>query len=114
MTDRGFILDKPEDIQMFGLLQVYHGLKLEVQTGMGWAGNRMTRAARQLVAATGVTPKRLKKDLLVQMETVVADAKRKNEAALVRHLGPGPCPCECNRGGFCGGCGHAGCGGRNR
>lgn len=26
----------------------------------------------------------------------------------------GPCPCECNTGGFCGGCGHAGCGGRNR
>lgn len=25
---------------------------------------------------------------------------------------PGPCPCECNRGGFCGGCGHAGCAGR--
>jgi hypothetical protein len=25
---------------------------------------------------------------------------------------PGPCPCECNRGQFCGGCGHAGCGGR--
>ena len=23
----------------------------------------------------------------------------------------GPCPCECNSGGFCGGCGHAGCGG---
>jgi len=23
-----------------------------------------------------------------------------------------PCPCECNRGGRCGGCGHAGCGGR--
>jgi hypothetical protein len=23
-----------------------------------------------------------------------------------------PCPCECNHGGFCGGCGHAGCGGR--
>ena len=23
-----------------------------------------------------------------------------------------PCPCECNSGGFCGGCGHAGCGGR--
>ena len=22
------------------------------------------------------------------------------------------CSCECNRGGFCGGCGHAGCGGR--
>lgn len=25
---------------------------------------------------------------------------------------PGPCPCACNHGGFCGGCGHAGCGGR--
>ncbi len=25
-----------------------------------------------------------------------------------------PCPCECNAGGFCGGCGHAGCGGRGR
>lgn len=23
-----------------------------------------------------------------------------------------PCPCECNHGGFCGGCGHAGCGRR--
>ncbi len=21
----------------------------------------------------------------------------------------GACPCSCNRGGFCGGCGHAGC-----
>jgi hypothetical protein len=25
---------------------------------------------------------------------------------------PGPCPCACNAGGFCGGCGHAGCGAR--
>jgi hypothetical protein len=24
----------------------------------------------------------------------------------------GPCPCECTTGGFCGGCGHAGCGRR--
>ncbi|MBT2418069.1 hypothetical protein J7F01_08575 [Streptomyces sp. ISL-22] len=24
----------------------------------------------------------------------------------------GACPCPCNSGGFCGGCGHAGCGGR--
>jgi hypothetical protein len=24
----------------------------------------------------------------------------------------GPCPCPCNSGGFCGGCGHAGCGRR--
>lgn len=25
-----------------------------------------------------------------------------------------PCGCECSRGQFCGGCGHAGCGGRRR
>jgi hypothetical protein len=25
-----------------------------------------------------------------------------------------PCPCACNRGGFCGGCGHAGCGARQQ
>lgn len=25
---------------------------------------------------------------------------------------PGPCTCVCNSGGFCGGCGHAGCAGR--
>jgi hypothetical protein len=30
----------------------------------------------------------------------------------VRRRTPGPCPCACNSGGFCGGCGHAGCGGR--
>jgi hypothetical protein len=26
----------------------------------------------------------------------------------------GPCPCACNRGGLCGGCGHAGCGARRQ
>lgn len=26
----------------------------------------------------------------------------------------GGCGCECNSGGFCGGCGHSGCGGRSR
>ncbi|MFE7277501.1 hypothetical protein [Streptomyces sp. NPDC057623] len=29
-----------------------------------------------------------------------------------RHHRKGACPCLCNSGGFCGGCGHAGCGGR--
>lgn len=31
---------------------------------------------------------------------------------IVRGYNDGPCPCECNSGGRCGGCGHAGCGGR--
>lgn len=34
-----------------------------------------------------------------------------NPTRVVRRPVP-PCPCECNHGGFCGGCGHAGCGGR--
>ncbi|GAA2658753.1 hypothetical protein [Streptomyces vastus] len=29
-----------------------------------------------------------------------------------RRCTQGRCPCSCNSGGFCGGCGHAGCGGR--
>lgn len=33
------------------------------------------------------------------------------EQKVVRQKVP-PCPCVCNRGGFCGGCGHAGCFGR--
>ncbi|TKA00100.1 hypothetical protein [Actinacidiphila oryziradicis] len=44
-------------------------------------------------------------------------------SAAARHVSYGPlpaagrrrvgrCPCVCNSGGFCGGCGHAGCGGR--
>lgn len=38
------------------------------------------------------------------------------DASVARHPAgkrlTGPCPCACNSGGFCGGCGHAGCGGR--
>jgi hypothetical protein len=38
------------------------------------------------------------------------------DASVARHPAgkrlAGPCSCACNSGGFCGGCGHAGCGGR--
>lgn len=30
-----------------------------------------------------------------------------------RTAAAGPCPCACNSGSFCGGCGHAGCGRRS-
>lgn len=49
-------------------------------------------------------------------ERVVWDyspAARPVNTAAIRYLRCNePCPCECNSGGFCGGCGHAGCGGR--
>lgn len=32
-----------------------------------------------------------------------------DEVNALRKRPVGPCPCECNSGGFCGGCGHAGC-----
>lgn len=40
---------------------------------------------------------------------------RARERSVARHPTtgqPSGCPCECNFGGFCGGCGHAGCGRR--
>lgn len=46
-------------------------------------------------------------------DQAVAEAAREDERlAAIRRGEVPPCPCECNRGGFCGGCGHAGCGGR--
>jgi hypothetical protein len=47
-----------------------------------------------------------------------AEKDRPRPGSRAYGVGPGPnsrplaCPCECNSGGFCGGCGHAGCGGR--
>lgn len=53
---------------------------------------------------------------VVGREPVDADEELANEMSWHGSAQPlrstGPCPCECNRGGFCGGCGHAGCGGR--
>lgn len=52
------------------------------------------------------------------METMLALAEMMNRTRLhsvsqhAHYHRPGPCPCACNSGGFCGGCGHAGCGGR--
>lgn len=45
---------------------------------------------------------------------VVVDAMEDTPAAPVPTVArkAGPCPCVCNSGGFCGGCGHAGCGRR--
>lgn len=37
---------------------------------------------------------------------------RPSRTANSRRRPVGPCPCECNTGGRCGGCGHTGCGGR--
>lgn len=50
-----------------------------------------------------------------QINEVYETGAKRMRQGTVRVSSPrpvGPCPCECNSGGFCGGCGHAGCGGR--
>lgn len=54
-------------------------------------------------------------DLADRAERIARERNRAERAWAARERRArqiGPCPCECNRGGFCGGCGHAGCGGR--
>jgi hypothetical protein len=49
--------------------------------------------------------------LKAEYEKASAENLAKNRAAeAARRIRP--CGCECCSGGFCGGCGHAGCGGR--
>lgn len=43
---------------------------------------------------------------------MAADQAHDAVRALAETTRRGPCPCACNQGGFCGGCGHAGCGAR--
>ncbi len=45
-------------------------------------------------------------------ETAAALNRKAAEVRGAERRPVGPCECECNRGGFCGGCGHAGCGRR--
>jgi hypothetical protein len=41
-----------------------------------------------------------------------AQASKARREAMLHHPSNRGCPCACSSGGFCGGCGHAGCGGR--
>lgn len=63
---------------------------------------------------------------LAELDSLPADERIKLLDTALAHAAPtpapvrtperrrpaGPCPCPCNNGQFCGGCGHAGCGGR--
>ncbi|MEW1660338.1 hypothetical protein [Streptomyces sp. NPDC093707] len=54
-------------------------------------------------------PDRLR--LLGMVTRHIAPAPAPDQPSARRHT-PIPCPCSCDSGIFCGGCGHAGCGGR--
>lgn len=49
---------------------------------------------------------KLTRNVVSTLDKIVKDPIRTGSEANVG------CPCVCNSGGFCGGCGHAGCGGR--
>lgn len=51
---------------------------------------------------------------LLEMQRRDREDEERAQASKARRDMPrfGGCPCACNSGGFCGGCGHAGCGGR--
>jgi len=53
----GFILDTPEQIRAFGLLQIYYKLKLEVEhpNGPKWAGSPKKQALL-ILAESGIVP----------------------------------------------------------
>lgn len=59
----------------------------------------------------GDTPAEERRRSAKAYQDAVTGANPKATRALVQALA-GPCGCECTSGGFCGGCGHAGCGRR--
>jgi len=73
--DGMIILDTPEAIQAFFMLQVYNKLKLEVKnagSGMRWRVPPMAQAQAYLRKA-GIKPKGRKATVLVQFEQYLKD-----------------------------------------
>lgn len=69
------------------------------------------RACLRALVRAGVTWSRRPRTF--QMTLTPTTTTQEDSEMNTTKTGPtGPCPCECNSGGFCGGCGHAGCGGR--
>lgn len=70
MTDGAIILDTPDKIRAFGLLQVYHMLKMEVDNPKGptWRA-KPHKTARHLLTDNGrPDPGRLKKNIFKAYE----------------------------------------------
>jgi hypothetical protein len=82
-------------------------------TFMGWAGGLLMpvpvqEALRDMRAILHVAAD----TAAAQPATAPAQPTAATFTGRARAAGAGPCSCECQNGGFCGGCGHAGCGSR--
>lgn len=77
-------LTDPNDIEMFRLVTIRRYLKLEVDTGMRMRGNLTLRRAKEALEMYGYTPKRNRKDVLVQMDELLKphDEYMEKEAGL--------------------------------
>jgi hypothetical protein len=64
------VLDKPEQIAMFHLLQIKHALRLEIRTGMKFSnkGSLITLANR-----CGYSTKRTKAGVLADIEALIGN-----------------------------------------
>jgi len=63
----------PEDIELFRLLTIRQGLKLEVESGLVHSrGNLVLQRAREALEMYGYKAKRNKKDVLVQMNKLLS------------------------------------------
>jgi hypothetical protein len=76
MSGEGFILDTPDQIQAFVLLQIFHKLKLEVEhpNGPTWRDSPMKQAQQVLDAAGRPFPGRTKKKVLSAYEAYLTEA----------------------------------------
>ncbi len=65
--DGTVVLDKPEEIKMFGLLQARARLHIEMNTGMGFRQSTLGALQR-----AGITDKRTKKGALADLNQLIA------------------------------------------
>lgn len=66
--ENGTMLDRPEQIQMFALLQAAHRLSLEIKTGMKFRQSTLAAVQR-----AGITTKKTKKGALVDLIAVIQE-----------------------------------------
>lgn len=74
--ENGTMLDQPEQIQMFALLQAAHRLSLEINTGMKFRQSTLAAVQR-----AGITTKKTKKAALKDLVAAIVEANPNFEPA---------------------------------
>ena len=89
MTDKSVILDTPDQIAMFRLLQIRYALDVEIKTGMKHSRGSMLRLANSVLADAGYgnpdKPFHRKTTALEQLKMLIADRKHAMHVEGVRY-----------------------------